>query len=101
MTRKRIYAGSALLGLLLVLGALCAGCQYPCSPVTPKPAQVEGAPATAGTVSDHLIIMTWNIRGYPESTPEYTAWLHKQVAGAKADVLCVQKIANQSKVRAR
>ena len=100
MTRKPINAGSAFLGLLLVLGALCAGCQYPSSPVAPQPAQVECAPATTGTVSDHLIIMTWNIRGYPESTPEYTAWLHKQVADAKADVLCVQEIANQSKVNA-
>jgi len=100
MTRKPIYAGSACLGLLLVLGALYAGCQYPSSPATPQPAQTEGTPAITGAVSDHLIIVTWNIRGYPESTPEYTAWLHKQVADAKADVLCVQEIANQSKVNA-
>ena len=33
-----------------------------------------------------------------ETTPEYTAWLHKQVADAKADVLCVQEITNQGKV---
>jgi len=100
MTRKPIHAGSAFLGLLLVLGALYAGCQNPSSQVAPQSAPAEGTSAITGSPNDHLIIMTWNIRGYPESTPEYTAWLHKQVADAKADVLCVQEIANQSKVNA-
>lgn len=100
MIRKPIYAGFALLGLLLVFGALYAGCQYPSTPVAPQPAQAENTPSITGAVNDHLIIMTWNIRGYPESTPEYTAWLHKQVADVKADVLCVQEIANQSRVDA-
>jgi endonuclease/exonuclease/phosphatase (EEP) superfamily protein YafD len=100
MVRKLVYAGSALLGFLLALGAIYTGCQYTRSPATLQPAQTESSPATTSSVSDHLIVMTWNIRGYPESTPEYTAWLPKQVADAKADVLCVQEIANQSKVNA-
>lgn len=51
MTRKPIYAGSVFLGLLLVLGALYAGSQYPSSRVAPQSGQVEGAPATAGSVN--------------------------------------------------
>jgi phosphatidylserine/phosphatidylglycerophosphate/cardiolipin synthase-like enzyme len=51
MSMKRVYVGSPLLGLLLVLGGLCAGCQYASSPVVRQPSQVEGAPvATAAGI---------------------------------------------------
>ena len=98
MAKTMICTRCIFLCMLLTLGIAHVGCQHTPGPAVSPPVQTERASAAAESSNDHLIIVTWNIRGYPESKPEYTAWLHKQIADAKADVLCVQEIANQGKV---
>jgi len=102
LAKERARCVAPALLALLVLGAAGYGVYHyiPQEQVPPSVQPETRPPATAEGTDDHLIIMTWNIRGYPESKPEYTAWLHKQIVDLKADVLCVQEIANQAKVNA-
>lgn len=53
-------------------------------------------PATTGS---GLVIATWNVRGYPEKTPEAQAWFTRQVNALDATVMCIQEIATEDKVR--
>jgi len=42
--------------------------------------------------------MTWNVRGYPEKDAASRDWFSAELARLAPDVLCIQEIANQSKI---
>ncbi len=46
----------------------------------------------------HLLIATWNVRGYPESADDRRAWFSSKLADMSPDIICIQEIANQSRV---
>ncbi|MHC4739713.1 MAG: endonuclease/exonuclease/phosphatase family protein [Planctomycetota bacterium] len=46
----------------------------------------------------HVLIATWNVRGYPEKTQERQEWFSEKLIEMSPDVLCVQEIANQERV---
>ena len=48
----------------------------------------------------HVLIATWNVRGYPEKTQDRVEWFSKKLIEISPDVICVQEIANQGKVDA-
>ncbi|MFC2081699.1 lamin tail domain-containing protein [Candidatus Bipolaricaulota bacterium] len=43
-------------------------------------------------------LMTWNVRGYPETSSSDQAWFSAVLAQYQADILCVQEIANDDRV---
>ena len=45
-----------------------------------------------------LTIVTWNVRGYPESDQVDRDWFHEQLIKMNPDIICVQEIANQDRV---
>ena len=48
--------------------------------------------------ASHVVIATWNVRGYPEKQAADRQWFTATVNALHPDVMCVQEIANQSKV---
>ncbi len=46
----------------------------------------------------HLLIATWNVRGYPETEQNRRDWFSAKLEEMGADVICVQEIANQDRV---
>jgi len=46
----------------------------------------------------HVIISTWNVRGYPEKNQGNRNWFSEQLTDMSADMICVQEIANQDRV---
>lgn len=46
----------------------------------------------------HVIMSTWNVRGYPEKNAGNRTWFSEQLNEMSADVICVQEIANQDRV---
>jgi len=46
----------------------------------------------------HVIISTWNVRGYPEKNQGNRNWFSEQLDEMSADIICVQEIANQKRV---
>ena len=84
---------------LVLLGlVICACLLYSClSPQsqTPTAARPQPSPAIGG---DYVTIMSWNVRGYPEKSPEVNTWLHDQIMKSGAQIICIQEIANQKKV---
>jgi hypothetical protein len=77
MTRVRIPA-------LAVVLALLAACVAP----------------SLLTVAAGFTVMTWNVRGYPETTAARREWFSDVIAAYPADILCVQEIASEVRVRA-
>ena len=45
-----------------------------------------------------LVIGTWNLGGYPETSPDRAAWFTNTLPTLGVDILCVQEIANQDRV---
>ena len=43
-------------------------------------------------------IVTWNLRGYPESNQTDRDWFHDQLLKIDPDIICIQEIANQDRV---
>jgi len=55
--------------------------------------------ATSASSTDEILVLgTWNVRGYPETTSERAAWFSDQLRAMGIQVLCIQEIANQAKV---
>ena len=52
----------------------------------------------ASSTGGVLILGTWNVRGYPETSPERTVWFSNELSALDLDILCVQEIANQDRV---
>jgi endonuclease/exonuclease/phosphatase family metal-dependent hydrolase len=50
--------------------------------------------------NSEFLVMTWNVRGYPEKTLERQAWFSDVLSEYEADILCVQEIANDDRVTA-
>ena len=46
----------------------------------------------------NLVLVTWNVRGYPETLEVFQEWFSRQLAILGADVLCIQEIANDERV---
>ena len=56
------------------------------------------AGADSGDSNDELVIVSWNIRGYPEKQQEHRTWFSKQLTRLSPDVICVQEIANRERI---
>jgi len=54
--------------------------------------------ADSGDSNDELVIVSWNVRGYPEKQKVHRAWFSKQLARLSPDVICVQEIANRERI---
>ena len=97
------------LGLVFVAGKLAARllqAENAEAPAMSSPGVSSGgadAPTRPLTVSaqqeEHLTIVTWNLRGYPEKEQAHTEWLHRQLSRMDVDVLCIQEVANLQRVR--
>ena len=46
----------------------------------------------------HVLIATWNVRGYPETQQPRRDWFHNKLIEISPDIICVQEIANQDRV---
>jgi endonuclease/exonuclease/phosphatase family metal-dependent hydrolase len=88
MVRKR---NPLLVVVILGVVALWGGWSY----------AYRNAGVTAGLdTADTVTIVTWNVRGYPESQMPDRLWFTRELDGLNPDVLCIQEIANQAKVSA-
>jgi len=47
---------------------------------------------------NHVIMSTWNVRGYPEKNEGNSEWFSEQLNEMSADIICIQEIANQGNV---
>jgi endonuclease/exonuclease/phosphatase family metal-dependent hydrolase len=47
---------------------------------------------------EHILIATWNIRGYPETRQTDRDWFTNKLNDIRPDIICIQEIANQDKV---
>jgi len=54
--------------------------------------------ADSGLSNDELVIVSWNVRGYPEKQQAHRIWFSKQLVKLSPDVICVQEIANEKSV---
>lgn len=63
-------------------------------------APAAGAPPTTATssLSRELVLMTWNVRGYPEHDAGARAWFSSTLNRLAPDVLCIQEISGQNNV---
>lgn len=88
MVRKR---NTFLVAVILCIGTLWGGCSsaYPNAGAT---AELDAA--------GNVTIVTWNVRGYPETQASDRQWFTRELDGLNPDVICVQEIANQAKVSA-
>jgi len=50
--------------------------------------------ASAAAPGEILVLGTWNVRGYPETTAVRSAWFASTLSTLHLDILCVQEIAN-------
>ena len=46
----------------------------------------------------HVLISTWNVRGYPEKNQANREWFSEQLDKISPDIICIQEIANQDSV---
>jgi len=46
----------------------------------------------------HILIATWNVRGYPETEEPRRDWFHEKLTEMSPDIICIQEIANQDRV---
>lgn len=46
----------------------------------------------------HILITTWNVRGYPETEQPRREWFSEKLMDMSPDIICVQEIANQDRV---
>jgi len=46
----------------------------------------------------HVLIATWNVRGYPETEQDRREWFSDKIIEFSPDIICVQEIANQDRV---
>ena len=54
--------------------------------------------ADSGLSNDELVVVSWNVRGYPEKQQEHRTWFTNQLLKLSPDVICVQEIANRERV---
>ena len=86
MVRKRsTFLVVALLGVVTLWGG-CSGA-YPAAGAT-----------AALDAANNVTIVTWNVRGYPETQASDRQWFARELDGLHPDVICIQEIANQAKV---
>jgi len=52
----------------------------------------------ASVNNDLLKIVTWNVRGYPESIAEREKWFSDKLIGLDPNIICIQEIANQGRI---
>jgi len=76
---------SAVVGLLLAL--IAAGIGYGVYTSQGKPREGD------------FVIVTWNVRGYPEKGETEQKFFHDELTKLNADVVCIQEIANDKDVR--
>ncbi len=88
MVRK---VNTLLIVVLLSVASFWSGCSsaYPTAGVS---AGIDAA--------NSVTIVTWNVRGYPETQAADRQWFTSELDGLHPDVICVQEIANQAKVDA-
>jgi endonuclease/exonuclease/phosphatase family metal-dependent hydrolase len=79
---------TSIAALTLSLFILFGGCRPPS-----YTAQVQATDSV-----ETITLATWNVRGYPETRAEDRAWFTGTLSNMAPDVLCIQEIANQSKV---
>jgi outer membrane murein-binding lipoprotein Lpp len=111
MSGKSAVKSISVIVIAAVL-AVCLTCGCSSSPedlpkTTTEQAKTVAAPAqptapavdpfATATVQD-LMIMTWNLRGYPEKDAATRQWFSAELQKLRPDVLCVQEIANKAKV---
>jgi len=72
----------------------------PQQPSQPKTSQNLRNPPTGQPTGSarELVLMTWNVRGYPEKDQASRSWFTAELAKLAPDVLCIQEIADQAKV---
>lgn len=46
----------------------------------------------------HVLIVTWNVRGYPETEQDRREWFSDKLIEFSPDIICIQEIANQDRV---
>lgn len=46
----------------------------------------------------HVLIATWNVRGYPETEQDRQDWFSDKLIEFSPDIICVQEIANQDRI---
>jgi len=73
--------------LILILGALLVGLSVYFLGQSRKP-------------SDEIVLLTWNVRGYPEKEAVSRRWFHDTLLRLGPGVACVQEIASQERVDA-
>jgi endonuclease/exonuclease/phosphatase family metal-dependent hydrolase len=82
-------------GVFLAVAVGCAVAPF----VAPKLRHKADEAFGPGARQDNrIVIATWNLRGYPEDDESDTRWIHQRLGDLKADVLCVQEIANAERV---
>lgn len=54
--------------------------------------------AAMNAVTRNVVIVTWNVRGYPETRQSDKEWFTAELDRLSPDVLCIQEIANAAKV---
>ena len=84
--KRRLLAAGMLVAIVAVVLSLTV-----CRTIPPEPLPQPQA-------ARELVMVTWNLRGYPESEQAARDWFHQELAKLMPDVLCVQEIANQTKV---
>lgn len=47
---------------------------------------------------ERILIVTWNVRGYPETRQTDRDWFTNKLDDIKPDIICIQEIANRDKV---
>ena len=103
---KKPVVLAVLVSALAVIGCTTPGASRPQAP--------DAATATAEPGRQHFVIVTWNVRGYPDkpaasdtrpATPADTEptprqWFSQQLRALAGDVVCVQEIGNREDVDA-
>lgn len=86
MNQKKDQGRSDIVLSLLAFIAVISGCQS------------SEQPVPLSSSSGQLVILTWNVRGYPEKDQTSRDWFHNQLIRMKPNVICIQEIANQKSV---
>jgi endonuclease/exonuclease/phosphatase family metal-dependent hydrolase len=101
LNKKHVLGCLAVVLLLLIVAAVLIAVYHPewLKPPAPKqPTTSTTAPSSSTGPGRPLVLMTWNVRGYPEKDAATRTWFSKQLADLAPDVLCIQEISGQSKI---
>ncbi len=101
LNKKHVLGCLAIVLLLLIVAAVLIAVYRPewLKPPAPKqPTTSTTAPPSSMGPGRSLVLMTWNVRGYPEKDAATRTWFSKQLADLAPGVLCIQEISDQSKI---